>query len=195
MKQFISPFILFLFLFGCKDAVKTKQYHFSQLGWTINVPADLEIMDAAQIEKLNEKGRAAIEKTLDTAVDFSATKTLISITKNKLNNFTATITPFNVTEDGNWAEQNESLKLIMMETFKTQAPGAAMDTSSATESINGVSFQVFKTKLALPNNINLVTLMYSKLYKEFDFGVTITYVDAKTGKQLQDILSSSSFKK
>jgi len=182
-------------LLSCNSRVKTKEYNFSQVGWTIAVPEDLIAMDSSQIQTQNVKGRNAIEKTLDTTVDFSATKTLISFQQNKLNNFSATITPFDPSLDGDWYEQNQAVKEILFNTFQSQIPDVKIDTSSTIEVINALEFQVFKAELTYPNQMILKTLLYSKLHKGYDFGITITYVDEKIGKKLSAILLSSRFTK
>src|SRR5258705_7880738 len=101
MKQCIL--ILWILLVGCNSQVKEKpaekDYEFSQLGWSLKVPASFEIMDSAKIARLTERGQKAIENTYDTSFNFSETKTLISFKQGQLNTFTATITPFDVTKD------------------------------------------------------------------------------------------------
>ncbi|MEP6676612.1 MAG: hypothetical protein ABJA78_15730 [Ferruginibacter sp.] len=195
MKRFIILSTLVLLFAGCKNSIKTKQYNFPPVEWTIAVPEDFVPMNTSEIKAQNEKGLKVIEKAMDTAIEINPTRTLISLQKDKLNNFSATITSFDPKTDGSWIDVNEGLKAIIYQTFTTQMPGVVVDTSSSVETIDGLEFQVFRSKLTYPNKMVMNSFLYSKLYKGYDFGISMAYVDEKAGKELKAILASSVFKK
>ena|SRR5688572_4962404 len=203
MHLFMRPLTITLFLtitlLSCMGQIKskpaTKEFIFSQIGWKIEVPSDFTIMDSAQVESLTNKGKNALEKTYDTTIDFTSTKTLISITKGQYNYFASTITPFDPKQDGDWDEANSALKDIIVETFQAQAPSMKIDTSSSVEMINGLEFQKFHVVTTYPNKMVMNTFMYSRLHKGFDHGINISYTDEKIGKELMEILAFSKFDK
>lgn len=186
-----------LIIFGCNDQPKeqtaTRELSFPEVGWKITVPSDFTVMDSAQIQELNNKGINAIEKTYDTAINTNATRTLLSINKGEFNMLQSTVTQFDEATDGNWSEANTSLKTVVIETMKSQTPLAKLDTTSTTEKIGDLDFEKFNLTVTYPNNMILHMLMYSRLQKGFDFGITITYVDEKVGDRLKAIFASSKF--
>ena len=186
-----------LLAFSCKSKPKpsAREFSFPQIGWQVKIPSDFIAMDSASIQAMDDRGKKAIEKTYDTTVDFSATTTLLNVKKGQLNHFAGTITPFDSTKDGDWSEANEVLKEVMMNTFETQAPSMKLDTSSGIEMIDDLEFQKFHIKTTFPNNKILNTIMYSRLHKGYDFGITLTFTDDKIGRELMVILHSSKFDK
>jgi hypothetical protein len=188
--------ILVMFIIGCTAAQKkTKQYKFSEVGWTIEVPGTFEVMDSSQSKKTQDRGRKAIEDTYDTPLDFSSTRTLITLSGGRFNTLYATVTPFDPSVDGEWNEACEGLKQILMETFSSQAPTAVIDTSSSVEEIDKLKFDRFYMKITLPNKLVLHSFLYSRLHRGYDFGINFTYTDEKIGKQMKEIIVTSRFDK
>jgi hypothetical protein len=194
MKYSVALLSLLIVFFSCKDPVKNKEYDFEKVGWKIQIPSNLTVLSAAEIARYNKRGADAIGKTYDTTINFEETETLLSLQRDKMNMLGATITPYDPKKDGDWAETNEGLKAILYETFKTQMPDCGVDTSSTVEVINGLSFQVFKSKITFPKQqLVLNSLLYSKLRKGYDLGITISYTDEKFGEEAKRILATSTF--
>jgi hypothetical protein len=185
--------VLSFCLFGCKEKYETKEHNFPEVGWTISLPTDFKMMDSAQIQQLNNKGATAIQNTYDTTIDFAQTKTLFSMTEGQYNYMTATLTAFNAERDGNWFENNEGLKVVLMETFRSQTPGVKIDSSSTTKNIGGLEFSVFQLDLVYPNKMKMRMNSYSRLHKGYDFGITMCYVDEAEGKKLENAVLTSKF--
>jgi hypothetical protein len=152
-------------------------------------------LNTTQINSITNKGKNAIEKTYDTTLGSKKSKTLISFTKEQYNSFTSMITPYDANQDGDWIEVNTTLKNILVETFQAQAPTMKIDTSSSKVNIDGLEFQEFHVVSTYPNKIVMNTFSYTRLYKGFFFGITISYTDDKIGKDLMAILRTSKFDK
>ncbi len=185
--------MLLIFLISCKTKTNVKEYTATEVGWTISIPEDFTMLDSAQILALNTKGSDAIQKTYDTLIDMSATKTLMSIKKGDYNFLTATITPYNEQQDGNWEETNEALKAVLVETFASQAPDLKVDTSSGIEKIGGLDFRFYEMNLDYPNGMKITVLIYSRLHNGYDFGISLTYNDKSSGDRLKEIVKTSRF--
>lgn len=198
--MFMRPLIMLAFivtLLSCKDQsakkTATEELFFPEVDWKLAVPSGFTLMDSTQIKAVNSKGVSAIEKTYDTTLDFTATKTLFNITKGQHNSLSATITRFDPATDGDWNEANAALKNVILETFRAQMPEAKTDTLSANEKMGGLEFQKFQMTTTYPNGVVLHTLMYSRLHKGFDYGINVSYVDEKVGEEMMEILKSSRF--
>lgn len=187
-----------LLIAGCSNQTKSngggaREYIFPQVGWKIKVPEDLTVMDSARANELNSKGLSAVEKTYDTTVDARDTKTLIAIQKDENNLLTSTISPFEASRDGDWQERINERKSLIMETYQSQRPDVKLDTSTAHEKIDGVEFQKFHITTTYPDNKVRHAFMYSTLKNGFDYGISVSYMDEKVGKELTDIVEKSAF--
>lgn len=171
----------------------TREFEYKHLGWRFEAPVDFVILDSAQVSANYSRGVNAINETYNATPDLDEMQTLISLAKGQLNTFTATITPFDPAVDGDWDAEDANVKSIIVETLQSQAPGIQVDTSSAVELIDGLEFRKFSVISALPNNTVINVFVYSRLHMGFDFGITVTFADDKTGKELAAILASSKF--
>lgn len=193
MRRFSLLSSILLLAISFKAQAQSREFKFPEIGWTINVPSDITVLDSAKEEALSERGKEAIEKTFDTTVDISDTKILISLTKGLYNYFSTTITPLDTVKDGPWIESIPILKHGILETFMSQMPDMKIDTSSSVEKIKGLDFQVFHLILTYPNGMVMHCFIYDAMLKGYDFGVSISYTDEKIGGQLKEILTSSKF--
>jgi len=192
MRLIILTLILTITLLSGKGQVTTKQDHqfkFPQVGWKVKVPSDFTIMDSAQVAALGNNGAN------DATTAFGTTKTLVSFNKGQYNFFSSTITPFDPARDGDWNEISSKRKNRILESLRTQAPAIKIDTLSSVETIDGLEFHKFQIITTYQSKLVMNTLMYSRLYKGFDYGINISYTDESVGKELQLILASSKFDK
>lgn len=172
-----------------------KPFFFSEVGWSLVIPADFKIMDSLDDRAKNEQGKKLIEKSTDIIADYSETKTLISATKGQLNYFNATVTPFDPVTDGDHDDANKSVKDILHKTFRDQLPSGKIDTISTSISIDGLEFDKFQLTISQDEAVIVNMVLISKLYKGFDFGISYVYVDQQTKEQIESMLNESKFEK
>ena len=176
----------------CQDT--GKPYYFKQVGWRIHLPYAFKILDSTAEAAVNEKGKKVIESTLDTEVDVSSTITLFSATLNVYNYLNATITPYNPSVDGDWNESSALMKNTVMEAFAQNMQDVKLDSSSSKVTIDGLSFDKFEVTAQIDGKVIFTTVILSKLYNGYDFGISYLYMDDKTKKMIQETLGSSNFK-
>lgn len=194
MKTLLLTCFSFLFInVYCQE--KGKPYYFKQVGWSINLPSAFKILDSTAEAVVNEKGKKVIESTLDTEVDFSSTVTLFSATLDVYNYLNATITPYNPAVDGDWNEISELIKQTVVEAFAQNMKDVSLDSSSSKVSIDGLAFDKFEVTARIDRKVIFTTVILSKLYNGYDFGISYLYMDDKTKKIIQDTLDGSKFKR
>ncbi|MNE81863.1 hypothetical protein D3C80_1785430 [compost metagenome] len=135
----------------------------------------------------------AIEETIDAKVDYSGLKNLIRFQKNQFNIFQSTSEPFKQEYEGEWKENNNSLKTIIYSTFENQ--GIKSDSSATSiEKIDGLDFHTYSFTIYDPKgNIILKQIMYSRLINGFDFGVNINYNNEKDKNEMLKAFRKSKF--
>ena len=166
---------------------------FKEVGWTIKLPPSFKVLSAEEDKATNERGKKAIESTINLEIDNSKTKTLISAAKNQFSYFNATITPFNPAKDGNWQEVNQGLKDILYTTFKEKMTDGKVDTATTKTTISGVIFDKFEVVVSVGDKFIFHSYLLSKLYKGFDFGISYLFTDNETKEEIETMLKNSVF--
>ena len=175
--------------------VEGNIYTSQEIGWTIEIPKGWTVIDKEKTKEINEKGRKAIEETLDGEIDYSGLKNLISFQKNQFNIFQSVSEPFELEYDGEWKENNAALKDLIYSTYENQ--GIKVDsTATKIETIDGLDFQSYSFTIYSPNgDVILRQIMFSRLINGFDFGVNINYNNDKDRDELLRVFRNSKFKK
>jgi len=93
--------------------VENEYYTSDEIGWTIQIPSGWRIMLKNQLDKNQDKGMDLVQETIDTIVDYSGLKHLISFQKNKANVLQSTSEPFELEYEGEWEENNEFVKVLI----------------------------------------------------------------------------------
>lgn len=191
MKNIILLFTTILLFQSC-NGQNEKQFYSKDFQWRINIPENFKTVSAAEWLKMQNKGAEAIEKTYDGKVENKAS-TIFVFKNDQLHYFEANYQPFDTLVDGNYIQSFRNVNEVLYETFKAQMPGAKIDTLSTETIIGNLTFQVFKTKITLPNQIILNLEMYSRLFDKREFTVNIMFVDEKKGKLMLDAWKNSQF--
>jgi isoleucyl-tRNA synthetase len=187
--------VFFLVSFSCYSQDAEKIFVFKELGWTLSLPVSFKILDSIDDSKRSEKGKKASEETNNIEGDISKTRTLISAIKNTYNYFNSTITPFDPKKDGSWDSRNKEIKNFMYQAFSTKMEDAKIDSLTTTETIDGLQFDKYKITVTIDNKVLFTTLLLSRFYKGYDFGITYLYLDAETKEEIEQTLMKSKFEK
>jgi len=195
--------LIFISVIACKKIEPNKQidegkienetYKSEELGWQMRIPKDYEIVSKSESEKIDERGLQAVQETTGQNYDLSGLKNLLSFKKNRFNVFASTSEPFTEEYDGEWIENNSSIKKLIYETYKSQ--GIRSDsTKTQIEKIDGLDFEFYEFTLFGPeNNIILNQRYYSRLINGFDFGVIINTNNENDKKTMLNAWRNSKF--
>ena len=173
----------------------THRYKADDIGWTAKVPGGWEVQSKDATKENTERGKKAIEKTINVEVDASALQQLINLKKGRFNSFLSTIEPYNEKKEGSYEANNEKLYELMKKTYADQGIKATYEEDTAT--IDGLSFYVFKAKIYKPDSkeVLLNQVMYSRLINGYDFGMTLSYNDEDALMELENMVFTSRFSK
>lgn len=188
-------FAMILFTFTSCEAKTTsaqKTIYNKDFDWTITIPENFETVSPEEWQKMQNRGAEAIEKTFDQKLDNQA-KTIFVFKSDRVNYFESNYQPFDVTEDGHYLKSNRAVQDVLYETFKSQMQNPRIDSLSATETIDGLKFHVYKMSIYLPNDIVMELLMYSHLFGKRDFTVSILTIDKEKQKVLLNAWRESKF--
>lgn len=172
-----------------------KVYTFSQVSWTITLPASFTLIEAAEDSARMARGKKAIEDANNLEVIASSTVTLISAIKDKFNYFNSTISPFDTKKDGEYSVVNQELKKLVYNTMAVKMPSGVIDSATSTQEVDGIVFDKFTLSISIPQKISFKMVLMTKLYKGFQFGITYLYLDDKTKEEIETMLKNSKFDK
>ena len=186
---------LFIFLASFTHAQKPVVYYFSEVGLTMYLQSDFNVLDAAKREEFNQKGQKLMEDANHMKLDVSETKTLIAARKSALDYFNVTITPFDPDKDGSYETSNAKVDEVLYKTFQSKLPDAKIDTASRVTTIDGKSFSEFRLRILINQNITMYMFLLCKYYKGYDLSISYLYTDELTKKELNTTLASFKFDK
>jgi len=151
--------------------VEGNTYTSKEIGWKMEIPTGWTVVEKEKTKENNEKGLKALQETMDSEIDYSGLKNLISFQKDLFNIFQSTSEPFKVEYEGEWEENSAALKEIIYLTYLDQ--GIKADSSATTtEIIDGLEFQKYSFTIYSPKGKFILSqIMYSRLINGFDFGV------------------------
>lgn len=193
---------LALSLLACTKADPNKQvdegkvqgdvYTSAEIGWTIHIPDGWSVVSKDKREESSEKGMEAIGETYGGDLDYSGLKHLISFQKDQFNIFQSTSEPFELEYEGEWEENNVALRELIYTTYINQ--GLTVDTSSSTQSIDGLEFATFHVAIyGSEGDVILYQDLYSRYINGLDFGVNLNYNNEENKKIMMTAWENSKF--
>ncbi|HXP48948.1 MAG TPA: hypothetical protein VN922_03285 [Bacteroidia bacterium] len=176
------------------ETAKPQVYKSNEIGWSIEMPSGWSIVTQGRLDSLDKKGKDIMEKESGDSIDTKGLKHLASFKKNQFNFFGSTIEPFKEDTAGEYDAQNRALDVFLYNTYVNQ--GIKTDTSTGTEIVQGLKFNVFNAAIHGPDgNVILRQILYSRLINGYDFGVNINYNNEDDKKVMLDAFKNSKFEK
>ena len=204
MKKYLIAAMMGILLFSCGKVDPNKQigegyikdniYKSSEIGWSIKIPNEWEVVTKDELKSDDQKGKVEIAKTSGVKFNTSKLKHLISFKKNKNNLFASTSEPFKEDYTGQYFDVNNYMDKLIFNTFSKL--GIKADSSSEVDIIDSLKFNTFKIQIYNKDRkLVLTQLLYSKLINGFDFGVNINYTDDSYGNVMLKAWNESKFEK
>lgn len=185
---------VFLFLFStslfCQTEDSSKVFHFDGFDWSIAIPKGFHNVHPIEWSEKQSKGAKAIEEVLGEEVELN-TEMVFIYKSGDFNYFECLLQHYE--EDEDYEEINHEVNQVILDTFKQNMPGAKIESSSSTEKISGIDFQVFKVKVNNPNGLIFHAMMYSRLFGQKEFALNIMYLDEDKGAEMLHAWNTSSF--
>jgi hypothetical protein len=190
----ITTLIVLIFFSLPGFSQESQKLSFNQIGLTVELPADFQIISKHETDKKLQRGINAVAEETNITIDLSNLIMLFSASKNQFSYVSATIEKFDEKTDGPYSEANNMVKEIMYTTLKGKIQDKPIDTISSVIEIDGVSFDKFEVSIILEPNFVLRSILISKLYKGYDLGISYVYVDEKTKEQMDKMLAGMKLK-
>ncbi|WP_447636000.1 hypothetical protein [Flavobacterium microcysteis] len=191
-------YLFFLFIatsLNCNSQTsKDNEVYIKDFKWSIIIPEGFEKVATEELQKLQNKGADAFEKTIGQEVVNGST-TIFVFKSDQFHYLESNYQPFDKATDGNFLDLSKNIYDIMYETLKNQLPKAKIERNISTEKINGLVFQTFKAKIELQNKTEINLLMYNRLFGGKILTVTITYINKVQGEKMLESWRNSKFKR
>jgi len=205
----LIPSLFLLVIAGCKSKQTTKEkqqelqtgvlneknvYKADEIGWTIQLPG-WDVITKKENDKLNEKGKEAIKKSVGAEINTSRLMELINVRKDQFNTFLSTIEPYNEPSDGSYSEHNKMINEVVKNTYASK--GMYAEYGEDTAIIDGLKFEIFSAKIYTPDKTKVIISqkMFSALINGYDFAMTMVYNNDVDMKVLESAIYSSKFSK
>jgi hypothetical protein len=172
--------------------VEGEYYISSEIGWTIKIPSGWKLVSKNIMDKNQEKGKELISETINSEIDDSGLKHLISFKKNNGNLFQSTSEPFESEYDGQYQETVQFIYQVIYDSFQNQ--GIKVDAASSYARIDGLKFDLLRiTMYGKDGEIILNQEMYTRLINGYLFSATLSYNNAKDKHTMMNVWSNSKF--
>lgn len=187
-------FTILLIFQNCSGQTSDNKFYNKDFKWSIVIPPNYLKVSQEEWSKKQQRGKVAIEKTTGQEV-INEAKIIFVFKADDMNYFEANYQPFDPQIDGDYLESVKMVNNTLYQTFKQNIPNAKIDTLNTTEKINNLVFQKSETKIQLPNNMILTTIMYNRLFDKGEFTANLIFVDPKRGKEMVEAWKNSIFGK
>jgi hypothetical protein len=201
MRIYILTILTLILFVSCKTdpnkqvdegTVKENKYHSNEIGWTIKIPKGWNVTQREVSQKREDEGLKAFNKANGIDYDVSGLKQLISFQKDRRHIFAATSEKLEIKYEGEYEDQKQMVKELLYNTFTEN--GIKIDTTSSTEKIDNLKFDLFKITVYDKNGeVILYQDLYSRFINGLDFGVNLNYKNDKEKNELMDTWKNSKF--
>lgn len=155
--------------------ISENTYLSQEIGWSMIMPDGWDFLSRKQIDFYENKGADVLSETAGGEISYEGLKNLLHFKKDRFNIFQSTSEPFALEYEGEWEENNEALKQLVLQTYTDQGIHSKV-TETSEEEIDGVLFETYTFTLFAPDGEVIIRqIMYSTLRNGYDFGVNITY--------------------
>jgi len=194
VRLFSVLFVLTL-LVACsaKKQAPERKLHQTEYGWTMTLPPGFDSVPPKDWERLQNRGREAVEQTFDTTIENRA-RMLYIFQSGQYNYFEAIVQPADYTKGKLYRESFKGVNDLLFEALETQMPGVRLDSTYDEEIVGGLRFLRFDINVHLPQ-MKLQMIMFSQLFGNEEVSVNITCADPKKLATLLEAWRSSTFSK
>ena len=165
-------------------------YHSDKIGWTIKIPKGWKLLETKQLEAYDQQADALLAPSDNPAQP--KMEYLVAFQKDEYNMFSSMIEPFYEKYPGEYEETFKDIKENLHTAFTVQKVN--VDTSSGEMMLAGKKFLYYNTGIYDKNFMYIMNqIMFSTLYKGYDFSINITYKGDENLDSMVALLNSSVF--
>lgn len=206
--NFFRNFLVVLFLFqlisscnGNNTVTETEvgsiyENHYScpEVGWTIGIPRNWEILEMNRLEEMDSSGSEEIEAATGLKIDYSGLKHLITFRSEPPCLFTSTIEPFIIEYPNHWDDHQKNLMHLMYSAYTYN--GIKCDSATFKYGIDDLEFNVMYFRLySKKDEIIITQYIGTRLINGYMFCSTISYDNDDDRRILFEAVKNSQFTK
>jgi hypothetical protein len=162
-----------------------------EIGWSIIVPQDWEIINQDELKAEEEIGRELAGETVEE--QGSKLNFVVSFRRDEFNFLSATTQAFTEEYPGEYQDNNRLINELIYNTFMSQ--GIQVETTKDSTEIGGKQFSIYTNKIFDANGEVFITQeLYSCLINGYDFAVNLAYNNDTYKEEMLEALRKSKFK-
>ncbi len=192
--------IIITVLISCNNDKSKKQiksenvYVRQEIGWTMQIPDEWQILDQTTQGVYKQKGKEIINEFNKENREYKGLIYLLGFKKNQLNIFQSNFEKTAYADKKKWAENKRQQKISTAKMYAEQ--GVKIDTISSMEKIDGIDFSVFLvTVYNQLEGVRYTQKIYGSYINGFDFAVLLNYNNKEDEETLHNFWKNSKFKK
>lgn len=172
---------------------KAYTYTVDEVGWTVVLPENWDVMSKRENYDMTKRGRQLIEENSGQKVDDSKLIDLVSIKKKQYNIFQATMEPFDTTTDGDYDQASIAVHELITGLYKSKE--VPFDQSLGAVRIDGIMFDRLEITVYSPDKKKVIIeqKIFNALINGYDFSMAISYNDTAYRKTLMGMVMNSKF--
>lgn len=173
--------------------ISKKNITFEQVGWTLALPENFQVIDSSESSKKVARGLKAMEESNDLKLYVSSTKTLF-VGRINSGYFDATLTPFN-TDNEDFVATSAHSREMLFKTFESKMPGTTVDSLLTTFLIDGLEFYKFQITALMDRKVLMTMVLLGRHSRGYNINISYLYRDQPTKEEIELCLRDSKFKK
>tara|TARA_R110002073_G_scaffold279026_1_gene443139 strand:- start:427377 stop:427979 length:603 start_codon:yes stop_codon:yes gene_type:complete len=174
--------------------VSENSYENTELGWTMRIPDDWEILDKTNQGIYKEKGKRMVNDFNNENRSYKGLIYLLGFKINQFNIFQSNYEKIDYKDLKAWRENKNQQKRAAAKMYTNQ--GMKIDTISSTETIDNTTFSVFLiTAYNDLGGVRYTQKIYGSYINGYDFAVLLNYNTKEAEETLHKFWKNSTFKK
>lgn len=167
-----------------------RKFYDQSIGWSFSYPKEWIEIPIDESKRIRNSGKDYIEKNAQTEVLDHGIHTVINIQRNKANDFSATLQPY---EKDDWKEENKRSIETMIRAFESQ--GVKVNHSEISEIIlDGILFETIELKVTTKSSDKIWrSKMYSTKMDTNVLGIVVSCMDPKAYMEIVAAFEKSKF--
>jgi len=171
-----------------------RSFYFAEIGWTIIVPPDFNIIDSGTSAKALKGGSDIVAQNTGTKFNISTVVHLLAAKKDNQTYFIAGYDSSSKINENNWQVIDVISTESLLKSIAKAIPFRS-DTLHSSETIGGIVFKKLQADFHISKKITHTVCLLSTYYRNAYFTITYSYDNEESLTEINTMLASSGFKK
>ena len=191
MSVFDYPAMLFKMFLPKKE----KTLHFPEIGWTITIPKNFDLLNDKKMERQNNRGIAIMEALTEKKINYPG-KNKFTAVHELQDVFSSDFTDLRSLPEMVWEKQVADLQNAMLSSlyisYKTFAHVSITTATDARQKGN-ITFNTFEIVITTPQRELDRVRFFTTVYKDYGILIYMNFTETLIGEQMLTALRNSTF--